>query len=223
MGADDVRRRFRMTRPPKTATVLFATAIVALAMSASPAAAKKPSRKACWKVLINDWYDGTINGSYPVHCYREALKHLGPDLKGYTKAYDDINRALQQRLARKNKKDTLPVVPGSRPTHSGRPSTTAPKKAGDGGRSRRPKQDKQPRSQRQPAPVAPGRRKKGPANRVINVLGPKDATSIPIPLLVLGGIAVLLMVGGAASFVAKRAQARRIPVPVRPAPPTQPR
>jgi hypothetical protein len=51
---------------------------------------------------------------------------------------------------------------------------------------------------------------------VLNQLGPGDATSLPIPLLVLAGLAVLLMGTGAATLIAKRAQARRVAtVPVR--------
>src|SRR5437867_13164011 len=89
-----------MTRPVKTLIVLAALAALALSATVSTAAARKPAGKkaACWKVLVNDWYDGTINGKYALHCYRDALKHLGSDTKGYTSAYDDIKRALQQRI-----------------------------------------------------------------------------------------------------------------------------
>ena len=60
------------------------------------AAAK--SKPPCWKTLINDWYDGRIDGTYPVHCYRDALKHLPTDVETYSSARDDIRQALQKRL-----------------------------------------------------------------------------------------------------------------------------
>ena len=60
-----------MTRPLRTILALAAVGLSAFAVSASPAvAANKP---ACWKVVINDWYDGQITGKYALHCYREAL------------------------------------------------------------------------------------------------------------------------------------------------------
>ena len=52
----------------------------------------------CWKTLINDWYDGRIDGTYPIHCYRDALKHLPTDVETYSSARDDIKQALQKRL-----------------------------------------------------------------------------------------------------------------------------
>ena len=48
---------------------------------------------------------------------------------------------------------------------------------------------------------------------------PANADSIPVPLLVLAGVAMLLLAAAAAGFVAKRIQERRVPVaPVTPGP-----
>src|SRR5439155_16308296 len=44
---------------------------------------------------------------------------------------------------------------------------------------------------------------------VARTLGPDTATSIPIPLLVLGGLALALMAAAGISFFARRHQARR--------------
>jgi len=63
----------------------------------------------------------------------------------------------------------------------------------------------------------PGRE---PSNSPITrAIGPSDATSVPIPLLVLAGVAVLLMLAGAAGFVSRRLQSRRVPLPARAIPP----
>jgi hypothetical protein len=43
-------------------------------------------------------------------------------------------------------------------------------------------------------------------------IGPKNADEVPIPLLVLGSLAVLLMASGAAGVVARRTAHRRIPL-----------
>src|SRR5205823_9441251 len=78
---------------------LAATAFVGFAAQPAPAQAATP----CWKQLLNDWYDGRIDNTYPVHCYREALKHLPSDVQTYSSAHDDILRALQSAIAKQRK------------------------------------------------------------------------------------------------------------------------
>src|SRR6266516_7372572 len=53
-----------------------------------------PAATPCWKQLINDWYDGRIDNLYPQHCYKEAIRHLPPDVEIYSNARSDIERAL---------------------------------------------------------------------------------------------------------------------------------
>lgn len=62
---------------------------------------------------------------------------------------------------------------------------------------------------------------KGVISRLIDKIGPSNADSVPLPLLVLAGIAFLLLAAAAASFIARRIQARRV-VP-QPAPAEGPR
>jgi hypothetical protein len=64
---------------------------------------------------------------------------------------------------------------------------------------------------------APG----GILTRLLEALGPTNAESVPLPLLVLAVIALLLLAAAAASFVARRVQARRPPGPP-PVPATAP-
>ena len=49
----------------------------------------------------------------------------------------------------------------------------------------------------------------GPFGGLLDRLGPKNAESVPLPLLVLGGIALLLMAAAGASFLARVIQAKR--------------
>jgi len=77
--------------------LLAAFVLAALAVGSASAAPAK-SKAPCWKTLINDWYDGRIDGTYPIHCYRDALKHLPTDVETYSSARDDIKQALQKRL-----------------------------------------------------------------------------------------------------------------------------
>jgi hypothetical protein len=51
---------------------------------------------------------------------------------------------------------------------------------------------------------------KGAVSRLIDKIGPSNADSVPLPLLVLAGIAFLLLAAAAASFVARRIHARRV-------------
>jgi hypothetical protein len=148
----------------------------------------------CWKTLINDWYDGRIDSIYPVTCYQQALKHLPEDVQTYSSARDDIRAALASRLTPKKNGGTGVVPPGK--GGSG-PTSGGGSKGRDGGG--------------------------GPVQEVAKKLGPKDATSFPIPLIVLAGIAGLLLAAGAAGFATRRMQARRVVVPrPQPDPPSEP-
>src|ERR671924_350462 len=51
---------------------------------------------------------------------------------------------------------------------------------------------------------------KGLISRLIDKIGPSNADSVPLPLLVLAGIAFLLLAAAGGSFVARRIQARRV-------------
>jgi hypothetical protein len=58
---------------------------------------------------------------------------------------------------------------------------------------------------------------------VSDKLGPSTADSIPIPLLVLGGLALLLLAAAGASVLARRIQARRAEAAPAPGSPEHPR
>jgi hypothetical protein len=49
----------------------------------------------------------------------------------------------------------------------------------------------------------------GPIQRVLGELGPDRADSIPIPLLILGSVALLLIAAGTASVIVRRLHGRR--------------
>src|ERR671934_115464 len=80
---------------PKFRPALVLVALLAtLAFGAGSAAAKAP----CWKTLLNDWYDGRIDGTYPVKCYTAAIAHLPADLQDYSQPRSDLSRALQNAI-----------------------------------------------------------------------------------------------------------------------------
>jgi hypothetical protein len=196
----------------KALTVATLAATVFLIGQAAPAHAATP----CWKKLLNDWYDGRIDNVYPIHCYQDTLKHLPEDISVYSSAREDIKRALQNARAQleKDKKpagpntlvpaETTPAVtttPATTPvttTEAAATTTTAtttsvppPSGTDAGGGSSSPG--------RKPPPGLPG---------VAQQLNPSSPSSVPIPLLVLGGLALLLVAAGAVGLVVKRSQGR---------------
>jgi hypothetical protein len=164
--------------------------VVALSLAAGvarplPAAAATP----CWKALLNDWYDGRIDNTYPIHCYSDALKHLPADVQTYSSAHDDILRALQNaksELKRKGTKitpDTL-VPPAAKPqtkrTTTGSQTTTT-----------------QPPGRKPPGGGLPS---------AVDKVNHSSPSSVPLPLIVLGALALLLIAAGGIGLLAKRRQ-----------------
>jgi hypothetical protein len=135
----------------------------------------------CSSALIHDWYvDGRIDQTYPVHCYREALNDIPEDQIVYGTLRDDLTRALQS-VIRNHDGHVGPdtLVPGA-----GGPS------GGNGG-------------------AAGGKHDEGFFHWLAKKIGPSSADSIPVPLLVLGGLALALIAAAGVSFFARRWQARR--------------
>jgi hypothetical protein len=157
--------------------VLTAAATVA-ALGVSTAQAS-----ACSSALIRDWYvDGRIDNTYPVHCYREALKDIPEDQIVYGTLRDDLTRALQDVIRNHHGHVTAAtLVPGAG--------------GGDGPNG--------------PGGSSGGKHDEGFFKWLANKIGPDTANSVPVPLLVLGGLALALIAAAAISFGARRYQARK--------------
>jgi hypothetical protein len=181
---------------------LVAVALVAAFARPAPAAAATP----CWKALLNDWYDGRIDKTYAVHCYNDALKHLPADVQTYSSAHDDIQRALQSALAKQRKaghKVTRnSIVP---PASGGGSGSGGGGSAGGGGGGT----STTPGGTGTTATTGSGRNSGKGLSHLANKLNPASASSLPIPLLVLGALAILLVAAGAAGVVVKQIQARK--------------
>ena len=167
-----------------------------------PAAAATP----CWKALLNDWYDGRIDNTYALHCYTDALKHLPPDVQTYSSAHDDIERALQSAIAKLGKTKVganTQIKPPPTTNASNTPGGDGKQKphaSGPGGGSG---------GDGTTTKTGTGRDKGGGLSGIANKLDPGSADSLPVPLLVLGGLALLLVAGGAGGLVVKQIRARR--------------
>ncbi len=183
----------------------FATlaAVLGLSLVALGAPAQASAAAPCWKRLINDWYDGRIDNAYPVKCYREAIRNLPEDVKAYSSARDDINRALASAIRDAGGK----VGPG----YVVEPQQRAPR--GDGGRQESPYLNEDDDDEL----GFPGRESSGgPLQGLFDELGPNSADAVPLPILILAGIAFLLLLAALASVITRRIQARRVTLATQP-------
>jgi hypothetical protein len=80
------------------------TAVLVAAILAGLFAFTAPARAAsgCAAAVIRDWDNGHLDASYAPACYREALSALPEDIRIYSSAENDINRALIASLAKKS-------------------------------------------------------------------------------------------------------------------------
>ena len=83
---------------PRPAFLSALAAGILLVLVPGTAAAKTP----CWKQVLNDWSNGRAIGSYPLHCYREAIRNLPEDLRDYSSAADDILAAMQSEISNRD-------------------------------------------------------------------------------------------------------------------------
>jgi hypothetical protein len=185
---DPIRHVF-VTDAPTSRRILISlfAAIVVLTLLIGPSPASAAA-KPCARAVVDDWYgDGRVDRIFPLHCYQEAIRSLPVDVLDYSNAKEDILRALQ--FARQNKPDPGPTGAGGTPTETGGPGGPATGGPGD--------------------PNDPGGPSGGGetvASAPVDTSGP---SSVPIPLLILGGLALLLLAAGGAGYLSRRAQARR--------------
>lgn len=193
------------------ATLLALALLTGVATRAAPAAAATP----CWKVLLNDWYDGRIDGTYPLHCYTDALKHLPSDVRTYSSAADDIERALQSARAAA-RKEHKKIGPGTllRPAGSsgGKGGGSSGGGGGSSGGGLAPRHGGPNGTGGGGSTVtttAPGRKPDKGFAGFADRLDPGSPSALPLPLLVLGGLAIVLVAAGAAGLVVQRVRSHR--------------
>ena len=150
------------------------------AIAALALGAGSASAKSCGSRVIDDWYaDGTIDGTYSSQCYREALGRVSDQMKIYSDLPDQLDRGLRAAVTREAKGGVKSATKTIQQQGSRQPSSSQSKKAS------------------------------GPIQRVLGELGPDRADSIPIPLMILAGAAILLIAAGAVSVVVRRLNSRR--------------
>jgi len=162
---------------------LLAVALPGTASAASP----------CRNKVFNDWYqDGKIASSYPIACYRDALKHIPVDAGIYSSLSDDI-RAAMRAAARRAEGLAAPRVVGKGfPASSGSGSVKGKVVA-----------------------ISNSEQKETPKGTAVVAAPPVADTSsssgLPLPILVLGAIAILLVAAGAVGLGVRHARGRANP------------
>jgi hypothetical protein len=169
-----------MPRFSKPLILVLVLAALVGASGAGEAQARTFSK--CSAALIHDWYvDGRIDKTYAVRCYREALRDIPEDQIVYGTLREDLTRALASVI----RNHDGPVT-GDTLVPPGLGSSGGDGPGGSGGSGG-----------------------DGFFGWLANTLGPETAESVPVPLLVLAGLALLLMAAAGVSFIARRVQAKR--------------
>jgi hypothetical protein len=177
--------RLARKRAPHVLVLLTALATALSACGSSSAATP------CWKQVLNDWTATQhVKTTYPIACYDQAMKNMGPDLRYYSDAPDAILTAKREAQSRKNARRLQGL--GGSSSQNGGPSAGAGGGGGGGNDN------------------GGGGPPQSPASQLLNA-GPTSADSLPLPLLFIAGLAILLLAAGAVGVANRHVQARRVP------------
>jgi len=180
------------SRAHTTERLLCALAAIAALVAVLLAAAPASAAPSCARQVIDDWYDdGRVDRTYPLHCYDDAIEALPPDVRDYSSAKEDIQRALQARM----RNEPAPAATTD-PSPSGGGTSTTPSKPP---KNQTTTDGSDPKDETTPEAAGP--------------VDSDSASSVPIPLLILAGLALLLIAGGSAGYFIRRYQGRNNPPP----------
>ena len=165
---------------------LIAGVATALALS-GPALAQSD----CGRKVLEDWYDnGRIDRIYPLHCYEDAIDLIPKDLLPYADAEEVISRALASALRGEV------VGGGCDPSPDGSEDDCPP---GSGG-------GKNGGSNGGASGGSSGGGGETTGSEALPDVDTSSSTSMPLPLLVLGGMSVALLAAGGIGYVSRRRQ-----------------
>jgi hypothetical protein len=169
----------------KRMLLFFVLAGSVVAMLPTAADAKTP----CRNKIFNDWYrDGQIASTYPLGCYRDALAHVRDGDTVYTSLEDDIRSALQAAIDRGKGKKVADQVGHKFATTDSQPALV----------------DQHDRVQTTKTPTSPSPGDTHDGAPVVASSATTGSSGIPVPLLVLGGLALALIAAGAIGLVVRR-------------------
>jgi hypothetical protein len=166
--------------------------LVLLGLAAgAPAGAQ--AKEPCRDKIFNDWYhDGKIASTYPLSCYRDALRHIPPDVGVYSSLGDDIRLALQAAVNRAHGQKVPDQVGGASLASSGSGTHSSGK-----GKTK---------TKSSTAPTSPDPGQVTTPTQTTATVQPTGSSSSgpPLPVLVLGGVAAALVAAGGIGLGVRR-------------------
>ncbi len=194
------------------AVLVCALATVVAPVAANGAVTRHSDASPCWKLLLNDWYDGTINKTYPIACYQQAINHLPADLRIYGSARDDIIAARAAAIAgnpsppEHNQSNTTTgsdeheqTSASASTSASTSTTTTTTEVVTTNGTTHTTTTVLVV-----PVQIVPPKK----STPLLDRLNPGNPDSFPLPLLILGALAILLIIAGAAGMLWQRSHPR---------------
>ena len=186
----------RAISPPVARLSVFLIALVAstgfLAFFGTPSAA---AAKPCWERVIDDWIDnGRIDARYSPACLQASLQHVPEDVRAYSDFEDKVKQAIQSSMRFRELEGTGGETPGATP--GGTPGGTPAQR------------DQVERIQNEEQNAATPS-DDGPIEKAFGY-GNEDASSIPLPLMILAAFALVLLVAGASGVAHRKLQARKV-------------
>jgi hypothetical protein len=144
----------------------------------------------CRNKIYNDWYaDGKIATTYSIACYRDAIKHVSNDAKIYSSLVDDIKSAMRAAVERSHHEKVPAQVgkgKGVNINGNGVKSTTTSTTT----------------SSTTTSAIGPGTEDTG-----------GGGGGIPTPIIILGALAIVLGIAGAAGTGLRYYRRRGTPPP----------
>ena len=173
--------------------ILAATLAVIVTALVSPTASS--AAVPCRDRIYNDWYhDGKIASSYSTACYRDALKHIPTDAKFYSSLETDIRSAMLASFRiQRGVAAPKQVGHGLAAIGHGAPGTGAPQLVSAPSPSSKPHD--RPLGGTETTAGAP--------------VADTASNGTPLPILVLGGVALALAAAGAVGTGVRFARRRR--------------
>jgi hypothetical protein len=136
----------------------------------------------CRDRIYNDWYaDGKIATTYPIACYKSALAHIPADARIYSNLANDIHTAMQAAILRERGRKV--------PAEVGKGTTTT----GHGGSANH--------SVNQTKTTTTSSSSSTNSSPTTTLASSSTSSSsgggVPLPIIVLGAVAILLAATGA--------------------------
>ncbi|MFL5929076.1 MAG: hypothetical protein ACJ77E_19270 [Gaiellaceae bacterium] len=164
-------------------TLLLFTLLALMSLAVvlpAPAGAAVP----CRNKVFNDWYaDGKIASTYPIACYRDALKHIPIDARVYSSLSDDIRSAMRAAV-RRSHGFAVPRQVGHGFSALGAGNVK-------GAVATIPAEPHDPNTGSATSPTA------STATTAASSPTADSSSSVPLPIIILGAIAIALAAAGA--------------------------